>query len=408
MGRKRHEPGPQPKRVRCAIYTRKSTEEGLQQDFNTLDAQRDSAEKYIASQAGEGWVCLPDQYDDGGFTGGNMERPALQRLLADVDAGRIDCIVVYKVDRLSRSILDFARIMERFDQGHLCPLRTKAGSLKPDTAQLHVRGGEYIAGEVEALMDDDNLVRSACREIIDCTRDRRSVLIFASGVRHGQHICGVLTERHRAECGFICGETLPSQRDEVIGRFRNGDLKYLCNVNVLSTGFDAPNIDCVALVRPTLSPGLYYQMVGRGFRLHPGKTDCKVLDFGGNVLRHGPVDRLRLDVTCSPNLDPVAMRVSTACTAGKEAAHEGQTAFARTDHRQAARGRRALGHRRHPRPDLSEAGDRRTDLPPLAQPVRRHEGQGRQAAQGAGAGERPAQEAGGRPGARPVHPQGDP
>ncbi|GIK15648.1 MAG: hypothetical protein BroJett003_06120 [Planctomycetota bacterium] len=116
MRRKRREAEPQPKQIRCAIYTRKSTEEGLQQDFNSLDAQRDSAEKYIASQAGEGWVCLPDQYDDGGFTGGNMDRPALQRLLADVDAGKIDCIVVYKVDRLSRSILDFAKIMERFDQ----------------------------------------------------------------------------------------------------------------------------------------------------------------------------------------------------------------------------------------------------------------------------------------------------
>ncbi len=116
MRRKRREPEPQPKQIRCAIYTRKSTEEGLQQDFNSLDAQRDSAEKYIASQAGEAWLCLPEQYDDGGFTGGNMERPALQRLLADIDAGKIDCVVVYKVDRLSRSILDFAKIMERFDQ----------------------------------------------------------------------------------------------------------------------------------------------------------------------------------------------------------------------------------------------------------------------------------------------------
>ncbi len=116
MRRKPSEPEPPAKQIRCAIYTRKSTEEGLEQDFNSLDAQRDSAEKYIASQAGEGWVCLPDHYDDGGFTGGNMERPALQRLLTDIDAGRIDCVVVYKVDRLSRSILDFAKIVERFEQ----------------------------------------------------------------------------------------------------------------------------------------------------------------------------------------------------------------------------------------------------------------------------------------------------
>lgn len=84
------------------------------------------------------------------------------------------------------------------------------------------------------------------------------------------------------------------ERQDVLARFRVGDLKYLANVNVLTTGFDAPHIDCVALVRPTLSPGLYYQMVGRGFRLHPGKENCLVLDFGGNVLRHGPVDQIKL------------------------------------------------------------------------------------------------------------------
>jgi len=185
-------------------------------------------------------------------------------------------------------------VRELIVQGYLCPLRTKAGMLKPDTEKLHVRGGEYIAGEVEDLMDDENLVISACREIVEHTQDRKSVLIFASGVRHGQHIASVLQMRHGTECGFVCGETLSLQRDETLRRFRAGDLKYLSNVNVLTTGFDAPNIDCVALVRPTLSPGLYYQMVGRGFRLHPGKTDCLVLDFGGNVLRHGPVDLLRV------------------------------------------------------------------------------------------------------------------
>ena len=102
--------------VRCAIYTRKSTDEGLDQEFNSLDAQREAGEAYIASQRGEGWECVPDHYDDGGFTGGNMERPALKRLMADIEAGRVDCIVVYKVDRLSRSLLDFTRLMETFER----------------------------------------------------------------------------------------------------------------------------------------------------------------------------------------------------------------------------------------------------------------------------------------------------
>ena len=105
-----------PPTIRCAIYTRKSTEEGLEQEFNSLDAQRESAEAYIASQKAEGWVCLPDRYDDGGFTGGNMERPAVKRLMDDIEAGKVDCVVVYKVDRLSRSLMDFARLMELFER----------------------------------------------------------------------------------------------------------------------------------------------------------------------------------------------------------------------------------------------------------------------------------------------------
>jgi len=118
MSRRKPQPTAPPvaQTIRCAIYTRKSSDEGLQQEFNSLDAQREAAEAYIASQKAEGWVCLPDRYDDGGFTGGNMERPALRRMIADIDAGRVDCVVVYKVDRLSRSLLDFARIMETFER----------------------------------------------------------------------------------------------------------------------------------------------------------------------------------------------------------------------------------------------------------------------------------------------------
>jgi len=104
------------KTVRCAIYTRKSTEEGLQQEFNSLDAQREASEAFIASQKHEGWQVITDHFDDGGYTGGNMDRPALKRLLAAVEARSVDCIVVYKVDRLSRSLLDFARIIEVFDR----------------------------------------------------------------------------------------------------------------------------------------------------------------------------------------------------------------------------------------------------------------------------------------------------
>ncbi len=102
--------------VRCAIYTRKSTEENLNLDFNSLDAQRESAEAYIASQKHAGWLAIPDHYDDGGFSGGTIDRPAFQKLMDDVEAGRVNCIVVYKIDRLSRSLMDFAKIMEVLDR----------------------------------------------------------------------------------------------------------------------------------------------------------------------------------------------------------------------------------------------------------------------------------------------------
>jgi DNA invertase Pin-like site-specific DNA recombinase len=104
------------RKLRCAVYTRKSSEEGLDMEFNSLDAQRESCEAYVASQKPEGWVLVPDGYDDGGFSGGTLERPALRRLLADIEAGRVDVIVVYKIDRLSRSLMDFAKLVEVFDR----------------------------------------------------------------------------------------------------------------------------------------------------------------------------------------------------------------------------------------------------------------------------------------------------
>lgn len=110
-----HATGIAPK-VRCAIYTRKSTEEGLDQEFNSLDAQREAAEAYIVSQMHEGWIALPDQYNDGGYSGGNTERPGLKKLLAQIEDGHVDCVVVYKVDRLSRSLMDFAQIIDLFEK----------------------------------------------------------------------------------------------------------------------------------------------------------------------------------------------------------------------------------------------------------------------------------------------------
>ena len=107
------------RRLRCAIYTRKSSEEGLDMEFNSLDAQREACEAYVASQRSEGWAAIRECYDDGGFSGGTLERPALKQLLADIEDGLIDVIVVYKIDRLSRSLMDFAKLVEVFDRNNV-------------------------------------------------------------------------------------------------------------------------------------------------------------------------------------------------------------------------------------------------------------------------------------------------
>src|ERR1700675_705144 len=105
--------------LRCAIYTRKSTEEGLNQEFNSLEAQREAAEAYVLSQRQLGWLLVAERYDDGGYTGANLERPALRKLLEDIERGMVDCVLVYKIDRLSRSLLDFARLIEVFERHHV-------------------------------------------------------------------------------------------------------------------------------------------------------------------------------------------------------------------------------------------------------------------------------------------------
>ncbi len=186
-------------------------------------------------------------------------------------------------------------VRELIVQGFLSPLITKAGRDKIDTSNVQVRGGEFVAGLLESLMDEPQLVEAACRETIQHAAVRKSVLIFSTGVRHGQHVVETLKAQHGIECGFVTGETPTGERDKLLERFKSGELRFLCNVNVLTTGFDAPNVDCVVLLRPTMSAGLYSQMVGRGLRLAPDKTDCLVLDFGGNILRHGPIDAITVE-----------------------------------------------------------------------------------------------------------------
>lgn len=201
-----------------------------------------------------------------------------------------------------------AGLKEMIAQGYLSPLISKAGRTEANLDDLHIRGGEFIGEEMAAAMDNEQIVSSACREIVDLTRDRKSVLIFTTSIEHCKHVAEKIQGYSGQECAIVTGDTSPGERAEIIARFKGElvpadlfgktkpQLKFLANVNVLTTGFDAPNTDCVVLLRPTNSAGLLIQMVGRGTRLSPqtGKTDCLVLDYGGNILRHGPVDMIRI------------------------------------------------------------------------------------------------------------------
>jgi DNA repair protein RadD len=216
---------------------------------------------------------------------------------------RLDSGLIYGPNNLLTDICFEAGIRDLIRDGYLCPLISKAGQQKADLENLHIRQGEFLADEVDEAMDRDDLVESACAEIVDATRHRNACLIFASSINHAAHICRVLQVDHDIECGFVCGETPSDRRSELLARFRRESsgglfphkpLKYLCNVGVLTTGFDAPVTDAIAILRPTNSPGLLVQMVGRGLRLHPEKHDTLILDFGGNIERHGPIDRITI------------------------------------------------------------------------------------------------------------------
>ena len=181
-------------------------------------------------------------------------------------------------------------VSDLIDHGYLSRLRGKNCRNAADLSGVHVRGGEFVADEMEAAFNSDELVSEAVQELTALAEDRHSVLVFSAGVLHGMSITYELERQTGERVGFVCGDTPSDERAELLADFKAGELRWLVNVNVLTTGFDAPNVDCVALLRATLSPGLYVQMVGRGLRLHRSKTDCLILDYGNNIERHGPID----------------------------------------------------------------------------------------------------------------------
>ncbi|MBX9760660.1 MAG: DEAD/DEAH box helicase [Beijerinckiaceae bacterium] len=202
-----------------------------------------------------------------------------------LDSGRLD----RGADRFFDRIVYSYGIGEGIRGGFLSPLLSKGMRTEIDVSGVARQGGEFKAGSLEAAADKDAITQAAVREIIEYGRDRRSWLVFATSVKHAFHLRDAFRQ-HGISCEAVSGETPKAERDSILGAFKAGRIRCVTNCSVLTTGFDAPGIDLLALLRPTLSTGLYVQMVGRGTRLSAGKDNCLVLDFSGNVRRHGPVD----------------------------------------------------------------------------------------------------------------------
>ena len=215
--------------------------------------------------------------------------------------------LICKPENLLNEVCYEIGVKELINRGYISNITARAGKVKANTEGLHIRAGEFVAEDVEKLMGEDRLVTSACQEIVELTKDRQSCLIFCTSIAHCKKVAAQIAKFSGEECAVVTGDTPDIEREETIRRLRGETvkadlfaekppLKYCCNVSVLTTGTDIPQLDTIALLRPTNSPGLLVQMVGRGFRLSPetGKTECLVLDYGRNIERHGPIDMIKV------------------------------------------------------------------------------------------------------------------
>lgn len=198
---------------------------------------------------------------------------------------RLTSGLIYGPGQLFTNVAYEIGVKELIDNQYLCPLISRGGEASFDTTGLKASRGDYRLKDLEKLGDDTELVKKACDEIKKLAYDRKKILVFACSIRHAEAVAKCL-----GDAKVVTGDT--PNRDGLLEEFERGEFRYLVNVNVLTTGYDCPSIDCVVLLRPTQSPGLYSQCVGRGLRKHPSKKDCLILDFGGNVERHGPLNAI--------------------------------------------------------------------------------------------------------------------
>ena len=204
---------------------------------------------------------------------------------------RLDQGLIYGPEgcRFSDIIYD-AQISRLIKDGYLVPVISKGGIKKIDLSHVHTRGGEYIPEELAFAANDPEVVRLAVSEIIEYGNDRKSWLVFAAGVMHAHAICKEFKEQGIPSCEVLTGETSPLQRDRIIQEFKDGKLRCIVNINILIKGFNHPGLDLIALLTSTKSTAKYVQAVGRILRPCEGKINGLVLDYGGNVSEHGPID----------------------------------------------------------------------------------------------------------------------
>ena len=186
------------------------------------------------------------------------------------------------------ALIEPVSIEELVFKNYLATLRSKVTKVKLDTSGVHKRGGEFIESELQAAVDTDDQNQSVVQEVIALAGDRKAWLVFCTGVQHAQHVAQVL-QQHGIAAECVTGETPKKERERMLTDFKSGKLRALTNANVLTTGFDYPDIDLIAMLRPTMSASLYVQMAGRGMRVKSHTDHCLVLDFAGVVATHGPI-----------------------------------------------------------------------------------------------------------------------
>ena len=204
---------------------------------------------------------------------------------------RLDVGQICGPNGLFRSTAFECSVLDLIEQGYLSPLRGKLLD-SPDTSGVATNAnGEFVQRGLQEVFDVDEITQSAVNDILHHAQGRRAGVIFCSGVQHAEHVTELLTQRGET-AEVVTGETASGIRDNAVSRFKHGALRWLVNVGCFTTGFDAPHVDIVALLTSTNSPGLMAQMVGRGLRKAEGKQDCMILDYGGNIAKHGPVNAI--------------------------------------------------------------------------------------------------------------------